>query len=734
MRNLKSKKLNNKGFSFLLVIVAMSFVAILVAIMLLVSYQNFQMKHTGLKSEDNFYTAEQVLDEIKAGLQTDISASVSEAYTYVLERYSETDGQDVTRNWYFQTKYVDTLRGKVLGSASNNTYNLELLKSYVQKADDKGTVELSMEGTEGTLVTNYNTGVTLKGLTVTYTDNRGFVSIISTDLRLSIPVIDFTQSSSSPDLLKYCIIADDGILVAGSSAQTFTGNVYAGDNGLQVGVGVTSEPSLSINSERTIVKDGIDVNQNSSLSFVGNALWTDSIDLMQKANLNVNANIFVKDDLTLEGAESSATLAGRYYGFSNPTMVTSSNAYKHMADELPNDPNKKVPDAKVSSAIIINGKNSNLNLANINSLFIAGNSYINAKLGFEGENPMSIQMGESISSKGNQLAYLAPENAIVVTGADNIESGNPIVGLPSADEVQVSLNVDVRLNELGGRRLRDLGFTSEDCQVYYAQGIAYVYMKFESDIQAANYFNAYNKTDINKYKEMFAKQLVINNTMSNVTLNGSIYEQKLNTIDSQASLSSATMEANGYQDMFFAFCKKLVSTYTTLSADETLSSSTVFTNLVDVQAMTDYLRDNNTSEFVYTTPGEETAYKAILVNGPYTITKAVDEKTRLIVATGDVTLSEDFDFKGLVICGGEFTVSGGATVTAVPEEVSAAFQCIYYKDNEGQNQIAEKSPMNFFKEGQKFMLDGIASGIVSGSAGSLIDLSDIIIYENWKKQ
>ena len=54
MQNRKSQKLNNKGFSFLLVIVAMSFVAILVAIMLLLAYQNFQMNKIEKKYSISF--------------------------------------------------------------------------------------------------------------------------------------------------------------------------------------------------------------------------------------------------------------------------------------------------------------------------------------------------------------------------------------------------------------------------------------------------------------------------------------------------------------------------------------------------------------------------------------------------------------------------------------------------------------------------------------------------------
>lgn len=722
MQNLKSKKMNNKGFSFLLVIVAMSVVAILVAVMLLVAYQNFQMKHTTLRSEDNFYTAEQVLDEIKAGLQTQVSSAVSDAYGYVLERYSETEGQDATRNWYFQTKYVDALRAGLLGSAASGTYNLDLLKSYVQKADDNGTVLIEMEGSTGTLITNYSKGVTLKGIKVTYTDSKGYVSIISTDLRLAIPKVDFTQTSSSPDLLEYCVVAENGIVVKGQGGtpEKLTGSVYAGTNGLKI----NSSASLVItDSERTIVKDGIDMGSGAALNFSGNALWTNSIDV-EAGTVATNGNVFVKDDMTLSGSGSSVSLTGRYYGFSNPELVKESNVYRegYIAADTSN--------AELSSAIIVNGRSTSMNLSNLESIFIAGNSYINAKLGVTGERPLSVQMGESISIKGNQLAYLAPEAALIIENGGESSGGNPIINLPS--NATVSLNVTKRLTELGGRTLASLGFEADDCQVYFRPGVAYVYMEFSSDEQAANYFNAYYKADINKYKSLFVSNFSMNpNAMTNVTLNGSVFEDIQNTIVGPEKVNSAKAEANGYQDMFFSFCKKLIPTYTSLSNEE--KNKTVFENIVDTAELQRYLANYGTSsKFVFTTRGS--GFDAVLVNGNYTITSA-DANTRLVLATGNVTLDADFDYKGIVVCGGTFTMGKGATLTAIPEEVSAVFQCVYYDDN-GTSTVSpeEMSPMDFFKEGQDYVLDGITSGVVSGSAGSLIELSDIIIYENWKKQ
>ena len=378
-----------------------------------------------------------------------------------------------------------------------------------------------------------------------------------------------------------------------------------------------------------------------------------------------------------------------------------------------------------------------MNLANLDSIFIAGNAYINAKLGVLNEQPLAVQMGESITVKGNQLAYLAPENAIVLP--ENVVStgGNPILDLPA--NANITLDVTVKLEELGDRSLSEFGIEEDDCQVYYRPGITYVYMQFDSDVEAANYFNAYNKEGIEKYTSKFISDetfgLGEEGTISDVTLIGSAFEKMPNTVMSE-ELDSLQTEANGYQDMFFTFCKKLIPTYTSLNAEEKLG--TVFSNIVDVDALTSFL-STKSGKFVYTTRGSK--LQAVLVDGDYDSDNPTQGSTfadtRLIVATGDVTLHDGDDFSGVIICNGKLTIGNNVEITANPDEVSAVFQCVFYnKPGVSEPQVEEdgKSPMSFFKDGQGYVLDGISSGVVSGSVGSLIDLSDIIVYENWKKQ
>ena len=55
----------DSGFSLITVMVSVSFIAIMGLLVLYLSLNNFQMKHTDIKGKDSFYTAEQALEEIR---------------------------------------------------------------------------------------------------------------------------------------------------------------------------------------------------------------------------------------------------------------------------------------------------------------------------------------------------------------------------------------------------------------------------------------------------------------------------------------------------------------------------------------------------------------------------------------------------------------------------------------------------------------------------------------------
>ena len=105
---------------------------------------------------------------------------------------------------------------------------------------------------------------------------------------------------------------------------------------------------------------------------------------------DLTANLYIKDDTQLESDYSRFRLNGSYYGFGNgteedsrkfiPTTLINSangkNTYQVAIDPKDATKGNKVRAHYTSSAFIVNGQHSNVNLLDTNSIYIAGRSYI----------------------------------------------------------------------------------------------------------------------------------------------------------------------------------------------------------------------------------------------------------------------------------------------------------------------------------------------------------------------
>ena len=126
---MKRKTLDNRGSTLVIVMIAMSIVAMLAVVALWISLINFEMKTTDVELKDNFYSAESVLDQICVGLQGDISDAYREAYLDVMQNYSLYD--EATRNERFAVRYIGALRNRLKANGSDLNYDINNLISYV---------------------------------------------------------------------------------------------------------------------------------------------------------------------------------------------------------------------------------------------------------------------------------------------------------------------------------------------------------------------------------------------------------------------------------------------------------------------------------------------------------------------------------------------------------------------------------------------------------------------------
>lgn len=672
----------NKGFSLITVIIAVSFIGILGLLVLYMALSNFQMKITDLKGKDSFYTAERAIEEIRVGLQEDVGNSMSEAYIKVLETYDKDENLkdvvlDKQRQNDFVNEFIKKLADRLEKDSDKSKYDLDYLKKYLDmKISENETLIITTPSDKEPVMTKDNkNGILLKNLKVIYVDPKGYASVIETDIRLGIPKVQFPTPSTLPDLMNMIVVAGKGIICEGGNT-TISGSIYSGilqeinnntilEKNPYTSIWIKPGASLDIQSGDKFVSAGeIYTEPNASFtSEAGVTLWAQGVKL-SSAQVNLLGTTYLSDDLTIEsGSGSRVTVQGEYYGYGYPESARSSlNNYMY------DNPKKRWSDTALSSSIIINGKNTTLDLSGVRKIMLAGRSYIGTSKvkSVNGEsNSNDVMMGESITVKGTQLAYLLPSELIDASKLKNseMEIKNPMSysdyessGLKQMNSVP--LKMDVKVSELGNKSLNEIGIDSAKPvqKVFYSNNAderyVYFYLNFK-DSKASSYFmydyymnNSTVKTNLDKYlsfyfsgtnsgikvKDMknYIRYVTNGNVLSyeggEATENGNTAKGNMAVATSPEVSQALLQEQTNYQNMWYALNRKMITSVDLLNKEVKDSDGlvhnekadtdrNVFDNMVNEKEMVQFLQEKHPKslkeEF---TADEDDGLQAIMVH------------------------------------------------------------------------------------------------------------------------
>lgn len=829
MRKQTENRIENQGFSLLTVIVAVSFIGILGLLVLYMSLANFNMKVTDIKGKKSFYTAEQALEEIRTGLQEDVGEAMAQAYIQVLETYSKdtkatTDATlDQIRQSDFNDLFVTKLSERLKGSVANK-YDINRLNGYLDinrnKSKDR---EFDLEkealyvtnpsGTDPLMKKDMQNGLVLKNLKVVYVDAVGHASIIETDIRLGIPKIQFPTPSTLPDLMNMIIVANKGIVCKNGTAGAETviqGSVYAGlldeyktdenkqknDGSDCVSVKIENNADLSVSlGDKFVCQGSIDIAQQGKFSCGGGtALWAQGINL-KSASVQLLGKTYLADDLTVQsGNNSNVTIRGEYYGFGNPDAskpgsVANMENYNWIDNDttaaLYNEYGRK--DSALNSSIIINGKNTTMDLSGVQRLMLAGRNYIKGST--------EIATGESLSVKGSQLAYLLPAELL-----GNGEQTNPMTYAQYNEITEnrtksIDILRDKPVAEWGNKTLSQIGVDEKNPvqENYYPDntagdtGYVYFYLNFTDSSKASAFMQYYySKSNVNpetatgsdgtskktmkdKMDEYFSfyfgpnAGVTVNDpqtytryiTKGNVlSYNGTKKAGTLNNATDTRTGSQLKEEELKYQNMWYALNRKMIISYdllnekvmdhddkTKVNHNEKKPDRSVFDNLVNETGLKQYIDGHVTfSEQGYNVSlfdagSENENLTAVMVDNEgksaYHITADNVANLRLLLCTGDVEIEPGVKFSGIIMAKGKITLGAGAQLISAPLEAAKVFQA--------QSETDNVSPKNFFWEGDKYVLgnsqttDNSSSDIAS-KLSNTYDLAECVTYENWKKK
>ena len=803
------KQTDDKGSAMVVVIIAMAFIGILASVLMYMSLLNYQMKANNLQAKDNFYSAETVLDEIRVHMEEQVSASLGDAYTQILVNYDDTSVSEkesklryaflssmqkayqcsdtASLNYYDLEKLFYSLSPGVQKNTELqtgdgvNSYTIKMVGGVVQTTGTNGSGDAVSDLPKGQL-TLFTDGLSFQKLKVIYTDANGYVSVIQTDIRVKMPDMSFAQAVSLPSLTSMSLVAQKNIQVVAESGKfsdaKIAGSFYA-DKVLVGNEDDTTSANVTLTLEEPTGKENDDKRMVAATElYLGKGatlesdsygeLWAGKITMhgaatsTGSANMNFKGNdVYVAGDLRIDGANNNFTAgslvdehySGQYIGFG-----TGENGD--------------------SSAIVVNGTGTDIDLSGLINLTLAGNTYIATKtakdnltgadgnLNGSASDRKDILMGQSIAVKSDQLAYLVP--------ADLVKQGTNPVTREQADTMgNTAVDFNAASRMLGGNSLASYGITkfitngssdSQGVRTFYKRlnskiTIVYYYVSFDSSTQAGReaanrYFQDYykvNKSTMDAYASIYTDGIKIRNQSAGAYImhlagNVVMADKDQTTGSYSSNLQNATLGSDqsniGYKQhlaaddsKFKALCKKLIDGYEQLTPSEKADAANVYSNLVNTDAITSFTGVVRGAGLVVDTEKyfESSAYpncKAVIVYGDYTYPEAghPDFKNGIIIATGDVKIQDGKEFNGVILAGGDILL--GQNVKVTPDKEAVLRALTYSKEITGSGGGQKEYHVVDFLIGG----DGYLQNNNKTYLNSDINLGDLIVYENWQKQ
>ena len=467
-------KKDNRGSTLITVIVAIAFVTILTSIILTTTVMNMSMKGIDRRVKDDFYYAEKGLNDVYTGVGQITAGYAGKQYDKAFKelgktitvvgqpdrQYGAEDAEKEFREQFLSQCYTEfhgaadlkaKLNAFIVGPAISSRIN-------TVKVTNVGTVYyLNNDGGEVSAYDAAKTvAVEIKGISVAATDKDDYQSVITTDLVIECPTVDFLGLNA--EVTDYAIIGCKGVYFTGSASKDtvqVAGNLYGGVHPTPITTPSPSpdDPKLfpvsPISGSKTPLYGGINI-LNSKVSMKGNyivskgdinvagsgslldisstdptagvpGVWFDTMRTVKGASspeIRIKANMFALNDLELNADGSNVKFFDNcdYYGYNDKTLPSGSSlaagdSLGYSAERMDDD----------SSAIIINGKSCTLDMSQIHTLALMGKAFVDfSSKGVvdDAAFPNKIAASaESIALQTNQQLYTVP--------IDFLEGPNP---------------------------------------------------------------------------------------------------------------------------------------------------------------------------------------------------------------------------------------------------------------------------------------------------------------------
>ncbi len=636
---------DNRGDSLILVIGCIALLSVLGVVILAKTMDNQTMKMAEEKAQESFFEADSASAELATVLEKVAQDAVEKAFKDMLVEYSyHPDKLDR------KARYKEFFTAALEKELDIDTKGAGYLESLVNAAVDGGISDLTITYGDVETVTNTDPDIVntdmirVKDVVITYMANNT-KTMITTDICIEAQIPDITSNGGvACSFADFALITDAGTGVTTYEGLQIGGNVYVGGNMTSTssggtGIAVQNTDKMLVRGDMKVESGAKITVKNSGTITDGYGIWANGIDINGGTLETENVNVYVSDDLTIEGTNTAITMKGadsEYLGYSGNDSAL---AYQK------------------SSAITINtAKHLKLDMSELAEVYINGNSYIYDEkwqdAAIPGVTVDGVLQGESVAYKDMQAMYLVPgaclsagHNPLLLGETVNVttwnyDTGSGVINLQ--DYLKTGEPYVTRSSPLDG------GATTA----------TYVYLNFKNEAKAAEYVQAYLAT---------AKGQAIKDRALNLNL-GSLTSSIKFPVDKTYTKSGALT-----YDGTTASWIPVDTTNAAVLNNRTISAKARYRNLFSKLSLTsgetvaaDYkmVRDGILTADAFDSITENTA-NVIEVQDPLDATK----RYKLVMYNGDLTIdatSPYISLNGILVVNGNLTVSTtGVNITGL---------------------------------------------------------------------
>ena len=301
------KKINNKGFSLTIVVLAMLLTSVVLTATLVIVMANYRTKTRTLSAEQNtVMNAETCMEYVRLGLEQVCQEELDKAYRSVMSEYTEIPEDKL--NEELRRRYIDNLidcfdevapyhdktltslklgviakAETILSAYGINIVNISDEQFYTNLVDAAYFYDTDSSSSSTDIEVYKKKGLlTIPSLALSYA-SKDSSSTVTSDFIFEAPnlfgkiIVEDTDKVQS--LCKYTVIADSDLNL--KSNGSISGSLYAGGD-------IFCNASVNLQGKNILARGNLLNDTSSSLSIIGDSIYVHSIE--NDGNLNIDSN------------------------------------------------------------------------------------------------------------------------------------------------------------------------------------------------------------------------------------------------------------------------------------------------------------------------------------------------------------------------------------------------------------------------------------------------------------